>query len=273
MLRSKLGVARRRQIPAAYRVLTGEDPYSLPPRRAPVRSGAADGGARGPPTPPRAHFSRRGAWSRLPTHADGREPRKPTIRAAQDHRAPTADSGARPVARRGSGCSWRRPGYGKTTLAEQWAPQRRPRRRRGSGRGARPRTSPCWRAMAVAAADDRARVRAAASRAAGGHAGPRARGDRVLAEMLAEDLAAGPRRAGSSIDDYQHLAASAAVRGVRRDDRRASPVQILIASRVRPALGRGPQHPLRGGARDRRRALLAMSAEEVEEVLAERATS
>jgi ATP/maltotriose-dependent transcriptional regulator MalT len=30
VLRSKLGVARRRQIPAAYRLITGEDPY-VPP--------------------------------------------------------------------------------------------------------------------------------------------------------------------------------------------------------------------------------------------------
>ena len=32
-LRLKLGVARRRQIPAAYRLLTGEDPYVPPPVR------------------------------------------------------------------------------------------------------------------------------------------------------------------------------------------------------------------------------------------------
>jgi ATP/maltotriose-dependent transcriptional regulator MalT len=29
-LRTKLGVARRRQIPAAYRAATGEDPHELP---------------------------------------------------------------------------------------------------------------------------------------------------------------------------------------------------------------------------------------------------
>ena len=30
-LRTKLGVARRRQLPAAYRAATGEDPHDLPP--------------------------------------------------------------------------------------------------------------------------------------------------------------------------------------------------------------------------------------------------
>jgi DNA-binding CsgD family transcriptional regulator len=37
-LRMKLGVARRRQIPAAYRDATGEDPHELTsPARAPAR--------------------------------------------------------------------------------------------------------------------------------------------------------------------------------------------------------------------------------------------
>jgi DNA-binding CsgD family transcriptional regulator len=37
-LRMKLGVARRRQIPAAYRDATGEDPHELTsPERAPAR--------------------------------------------------------------------------------------------------------------------------------------------------------------------------------------------------------------------------------------------
>jgi DNA-binding CsgD family transcriptional regulator len=30
-LRAKLGVARRRQIPAAYRAATGQDPHEVPP--------------------------------------------------------------------------------------------------------------------------------------------------------------------------------------------------------------------------------------------------
>lgn len=41
VLRQKLGVRRRRQIPIAYRLLTGEDPLSagsLKPRRAPRQS-------------------------------------------------------------------------------------------------------------------------------------------------------------------------------------------------------------------------------------------
>jgi ATP/maltotriose-dependent transcriptional regulator MalT len=40
VLRQKLGVARRRQIPVAYRLLTGEDPLSKslgPPSRPPRR--------------------------------------------------------------------------------------------------------------------------------------------------------------------------------------------------------------------------------------------
>ncbi len=40
VLRQKLGVARRRQIPSAYRALTGEDPLSPPkPRATKDRSG------------------------------------------------------------------------------------------------------------------------------------------------------------------------------------------------------------------------------------------
>jgi len=38
VLRQKLGVPRRRQIPAAFRMLTGEDPLSW--ELAPVRAGA-----------------------------------------------------------------------------------------------------------------------------------------------------------------------------------------------------------------------------------------
>jgi DNA-binding CsgD family transcriptional regulator len=40
VLRQKLGVARRRQIPHAYRALTGEDPLSK--SLAPGRSGSGD---------------------------------------------------------------------------------------------------------------------------------------------------------------------------------------------------------------------------------------
>ena len=45
-LRAKLGVARRRQIPAAYRAATGEDPHDLP---APVQR---NGGRRSLASPP-----------------------------------------------------------------------------------------------------------------------------------------------------------------------------------------------------------------------------
>ncbi len=38
-LRQKLGVPRRRQIPAAYRALTGEDPLALAHEPAPAMSG------------------------------------------------------------------------------------------------------------------------------------------------------------------------------------------------------------------------------------------
>ena len=40
VLRQKLGVARRRQIPAAYRSLTGDDPLSPSPDLAPPGTGA-----------------------------------------------------------------------------------------------------------------------------------------------------------------------------------------------------------------------------------------
>ena len=50
-LRVKLGVARRRQIPAAFRQLTGEDPSCPRPRQAPAFAEPLTAGVRGPPQP------------------------------------------------------------------------------------------------------------------------------------------------------------------------------------------------------------------------------
>ena len=43
VLRQKLGVPRRRQIPAAFKALTGEDPLAVSPRRRPLPAPGADG--------------------------------------------------------------------------------------------------------------------------------------------------------------------------------------------------------------------------------------
>src|SRR3954447_6110310 len=62
VLRQKLGVPRRRAIPAPFKALTRENPRAPPPRRHPpprAPGGRAAGGGGGAPAPPRAPPPRR----------------------------------------------------------------------------------------------------------------------------------------------------------------------------------------------------------------------
>ena len=88
----------------------------------------------------------------------------------------------------------------------------------------------------------------------------------VLAEMLAEDLDEWPGDGWVVIDDYQHLAASVASERFVETIVERSPVRILVASRVRPSWI-AARSILDGDVLEIPENELAMSAEEVEEVL------
>ena len=157
------------------------------------------------------------------------------------------------------------PGYGKTVLTEQWAP------REGRAVG--------WFRARPSAADVAvtARALAGACGAVVDGAGRRLlerlavtqdpeREVMVLAEMLAEDLVDWPDQGWVVVDDYQHLAASVASERFVETIVERSPLRILIASRVRPSWI-AARSILEGDVLEIPENELAMSAEEVEEVL------
>ena len=156
-------------------------------------------------------------------------------------------------------------GYGKTILVEQWAP------RDGRAVG--------WfharRSAADVAVVARALVTAADAILPG--AGRRLlerlavtqdpeREATLLAEMLAEDLDDWPAHAWIVIDDYQHLAVSVASEAFVETVVERSPVQLLIASRVRPTWVQ-PRRILDGAVLEIPQTALAMGADEIEEIL------
>ena len=156
-------------------------------------------------------------------------------------------------------------GYGKTTLVEQWAP------RDGRVVG--------WFRAQRSAADVAvvARALVTASRAVLPGAGRRLlerlavtedpeREATLLAEMLAEDLGEWPDHGWIVIDDYQHLAASAASEAFVETVLERSPARLLIAGRVRPSWVRAGTI-LDGEVLEIPQGALAMTADEVEEVL------
>jgi DNA-binding NarL/FixJ family response regulator len=157
------------------------------------------------------------------------------------------------------------PGYGKTILAEQWA--------------ARDDRSVGWFRARPSAADVAVTARALAGACAAvvDGAGRRLlerlgvtqdpeREVTLLAEMLAEDLLDWPDDAWLVLDDYQHLAASVASERFVETIVDGSPVQILIAGRVRPAWV-AARSILDGDVLEIPEVELAMSADEVEAVL------
>ncbi|MDQ3671311.1 MAG: LuxR C-terminal-related transcriptional regulator [Actinomycetota bacterium] len=124
-------------------------------------------------------------------------------------------------------------GYGKTTLAEQWVQLEG----RGSAWYTARRSSTDVAALALGLArastalvsdcDERLREHLRAL------SGSTAKVD-VLAEILAEDLADWPRNGWLVVDDYQEIAASEEAERFVGALVAAAPVQLLIASRLRP---------------------------------------
>ena len=125
-------------------------------------------------------------------------------------------------------------GYGKTTLAEQWAPR--------DGRSAG------WFRARRSAADVAVVARGLAAAAAVNvdGAGRRMlerltvtddpeREALLLADMLVEDLQEWPDDGWIAIDDYQHLAVSAASEAFVETVVEGTNVQMLLASRARPS--------------------------------------
>lgn len=156
-------------------------------------------------------------------------------------------------------------GFGKTTLAEQWAP--RDERSIGWFRAGRPaadvavvvRGLVAAAAVSVPDAGRRLLERLAATQ------DPQ-REATLLAEMLAEDLVSWPPLAWIVIDDYEHLAASAASEAFVETIVARSPVQLLISGRVRPSWVQ-PRSILDGEVLELPQTALAMTGEEVDELL------
>ena len=157
------------------------------------------------------------------------------------------------------------PGYGKTTLAEQWAAQERRvawiRARRSSAD-----VAVLARQMAAAGAeimpgcDRRLRERLNAT------ADPADELD-VLVDLLSEDLALWPEDAWIAVDDYQHIRESATAEAFVEGIIQQSPVQVLISTRDRPSWV-STRSVLYGDVLEIGQSLLAMSEEEVEDLLA-----
>jgi DNA-binding CsgD family transcriptional regulator len=156
-------------------------------------------------------------------------------------------------------------GYGKTTLAEQWAASDgrsigwfRARRSaadvavvaRGLVAAAEPSVPGAGRRMLERLAVTQDPEREAA----------------LLAEMLAEDLDPWPEHAWMVVDDYQHLAVSTAPETFVETVVARSPVQILVVSRIRPAWVHA-HSILDGKLLEIPQAALAMDSDEVEEIL------
>jgi DNA-binding NarL/FixJ family response regulator len=191
------------------------------------------------------------------------EPRKPTIRGRRIIERPRLihaldRSGARIRLLIGGS------GYGKTTLLEQWAP--RDGRNIGWFRaGPTPDVAVVARALVAATsvvlpgAGRRLLERLAVT-------DDPEREAVLLAEMLAEDLSDWPASAWLVVDDYQHVAASAASEAFVETIVDRSPVRLLIASRVRPAWVHA-RNILDGEVLEIPQTALAMSADEVAEVL------
>jgi LuxR family maltose regulon positive regulatory protein len=160
------------------------------------------------------------------------------------------------------------PGYGKTTLIEQWAAQ--PDRHVVWVRARRSAidVAVLARALSAAAAQflpgagRRLEERLAATQ-------DPAREAVVLAEILALDLAEWPDDAWIAVDDYHHVAVSPSSELFVETLVARSPIRLLIAARARPSWVTG-RHLLYGDVLEITQTALAMSADEVDEVLAGR---
>ena len=157
------------------------------------------------------------------------------------------------------------PGYGKTTLAEQWAMQGRRvawiRARRSSAD-----VAVLARQMAAAGAeilpgcDRRLCERLNATTDPADELG-------VLVDLLSEDLGEWPADAWIVVDDYQHIGESAIAEAFVEGIIQRSPVQVLISTRDRPRWV-STRSVLYGDVLEIGQTMLAMSEEEVEDLLA-----
>jgi DNA-binding NarL/FixJ family response regulator len=159
-------------------------------------------------------------------------------------------------------------GYGKSTLAEQWAGRDG---RRGIWFTARPSsTDVAGLALGLAKAatevvpgcDERLRAHLRALPAP-------AENVEVLAEILGEDLESWPSDAWLVLDEYEHLTAAADAERFVAELVAASPIQLVIATRQRPAWVRS-RIVLYGEVFELTQAELAMDDAEAAETLSDR---
>ncbi len=157
-------------------------------------------------------------------------------------------------------------GYGKTTLAEQWAACAGRRVSWVRSRRSAADVAVLARAMAAAGAeilpgcDRRLRERLNAT------VDP-AEELSVLSDLLSEDLAAWPDNAWMVIDDYHHVGESATAEAFVEAVVQHSPLQMLISTRDRPRWV-STRSVLYGEVLEIGQSALAMSEVEVDELLA-----
>ena len=157
-------------------------------------------------------------------------------------------------------------GYGKTTLAREWLAERRAAWYHGGPASADVAALAVGLATAAAeivpGAGDRMRQRLRAT--------DRPEEDaQILAEMLAEDLAAWPEGAWLAIDDYHFASDAVAPEAFVGALAELSPICLLIASRRRPSWATARLR-LYGHILEVDRTLLAMNDEEALNVLSQR---
>jgi ATP/maltotriose-dependent transcriptional regulator MalT len=156
-------------------------------------------------------------------------------------------------------------GYGKTILAEQWTGQEGRRaswcraRRSAIDVAVLARGLSAAAAQIVPGAGRRLEERLAATQDPAREAG-------VLAEILAEDLLEWPEDAWIVLDDYHHVAEAPSSEVFVETLVHRAPLRMLIASRGRPSWVAG-RHILYGDVLEITQTALAMSVDEVEEVL------
>ncbi len=157
------------------------------------------------------------------------------------------------------------PGYGKTTLAEQWAAQERRvawvRSRRSSAD-----VAVLARQLADAAAEilpgcgRRMHERLNATIDPAAELG-------ILIDLLSDDMAAWPDDGWIAVDDYHHIGESATAEAFVEGIIQQSPVQVLISTRERPHWV-STRSVLYGDVLEIGQSALAMSQEEIEDLLA-----
>jgi DNA-binding CsgD family transcriptional regulator/tetratricopeptide (TPR) repeat protein len=161
-------------------------------------------------------------------------------------------------------------GYGKTTLAEQWVSRERRRAAWFTARSSSTDVAALALGLArtatsvIEGCDHRLREHLRALPAP-------AENVQTLAEILSEDLADWPEDAWLVLDDYHEVAPEPKAEDFVDALVALSPVQVLIASRVRPRWI-APKSVLYGEVLELTQAALAMDTDEAAEVLLERSS-